>query len=117
MARLPSNGDIGRALAPGCPPCCSRPLIIPGQRARRSAARPSRSLLVHQPSDQYFALTDMVGWPDYPFLFHLFDQFGGAIVANVQVSLDKARTGLALARDDRDRLLIQPSLAFACRTQ
>ena len=38
--------------------------------------------------DQNFALADMVRHADHALIFHLFNQLGGLVVANRQLSLD-----------------------------
>src|SRR5579859_2776049 len=53
------------------------------------------------------ALADVVGGADDAFGLHALDDAGGAVVADLQVALHKARRGLALAADDRDRLVVE----------
>ena len=53
---------------------------------------------------QHFALADMVGGADDAFGFHALDDAGGAVVADLQVALDEAGRGLALAADQRHRV-------------
>src|SRR5579864_7097355 len=49
----------------------------------------------------------MVGGTDDAFLFHALDDAGGAVVADLQVALDETSRGLALAGDERDRLIVE----------
>src|SRR5437763_5716492 len=53
------------------------------------------------------AFADMVGRADDPLGFHALDQPRGAVVADLQIALHKARRGLALARDERHGLVVQ----------
>src|SRR5437588_10233867 len=53
------------------------------------------------------ALADMVGGADDAFGLHAREQTRGAVVADLQIALHKARRGLALARDERDGLVVQ----------
>src|SRR5437588_8942669 len=53
------------------------------------------------------ALADMVGGADNAFGFHALDEARGAVVADLQIALHKARRGLALARDERDGLVVE----------
>src|SRR5687768_7429804 len=56
---------------------------------------------------QHFALADVVGLAHHAFFFHALDDAGGAVVADLQVALDEAGGAFALARDQRDRLVIE----------
>src|SRR5262245_2752912 len=56
---------------------------------------------------QHFTLADMVGLAHHAFLFHALDDAGGAVVADLQVALDEAGGAFALARDQRDRLVVE----------
>src|SRR5471032_3127028 len=49
----------------------------------------------------------MVGAADDAFLLHAFDDAGGAVVADLQVALDEAHAALALARHERNRLVVE----------
>src|SRR3546814_11095784 len=49
----------------------------------------------------------MVGAADDAFLFHALHDAGGAVVADLQVALDKRRAGLALAADQSHRLVVE----------
>src|SRR5476649_2253733 len=49
----------------------------------------------------------MVGAADDAFLLHAFDDAGGAVVADLQIALDEAGAALALARHQRDRLVVE----------
>src|SRR5947208_2822810 len=53
------------------------------------------------------ALADMVGGADDAFGFHALDQSRGAVVADLQIPLHKARRGLALAGDERHGLVVE----------
>src|SRR5438067_7008301 len=53
------------------------------------------------------ALADMVGGADDALGFHALDQSRGAVVADLQIALHKARRGLALAGDERHGLVVQ----------
>src|SRR5437764_6198788 len=53
------------------------------------------------------AFADMVGRADDALGFHALDEPRGAVVADLQIALHKARRGLALAGDERHRLVIQ----------
>src|SRR5471032_2752294 len=54
----------------------------------------------------------MVGAADNAFLLHAFDDAGGAVIADLQVALDEAHAALALARHERNRLVVE-LVAFA----
>src|SRR5579862_4273911 len=54
-----------------------------------------------------FALADVIGRADDAVGFHPLDEAGGAVVADLQVALDKARRGLAFAADEGDGLMIE----------
>src|SRR5438067_13736432 len=60
------------------------------------------------------ALADMVGGADDAFGLHALDQTRGAVVADLQIALHKARRGLALARDERDGLVVQRIARATC---
>src|SRR5262249_53579097 len=62
---------------------------------------------VRAAADQDFALADVVGGADDAFGLHALDQAGGAVVADLQIALHEAGRGLALARDQRDRLVVE----------
>ena len=49
----------------------------------------------------------MVGRADDAFTLHALDYAGGAIVADLQIALDETRAALALARHQRDRLVVE----------
>src|SRR5690606_39446835 len=49
----------------------------------------------------------MVGGADDPLLLHPLDQRGGAVVADAETALDIGRRGLAIAQDDRYRLIVR----------
>src|SRR5471032_2519797 len=49
----------------------------------------------------------MVGAADNAFLLHPFDDAGGAVIADLQVALDEAHAALALARHERNRLVVE----------
>src|SRR5215470_5399625 len=49
----------------------------------------------------------MVGGADDALRLHAFDEARGAVVADLQIALHKARRGLALARDERDGLVVE----------
>src|SRR5438270_7860933 len=53
------------------------------------------------------ALADMVGGADDALGFHALDEARGAVVADLQIALHKARRGLALAGDERHGLVVQ----------
>src|SRR5215472_17662604 len=89
------------------------PQIASLRQTRAAWLPPSPALiLLHHPPDQHLPLADVVGGTDHPLLLHLLDQLGGPVVAQVQVPLDEAGAGLALARHHCDRLLIQAPLAL-----
>src|SRR3954453_19673921 len=71
---------------------CSEPIMPPFLTRRRR---------------QHLALADMVGGADHAFGLHALDQLGGAVVADLEVALDKARRGLAFAAYQRGRLIVQ----------
>src|SRR5579872_362273 len=54
-----------------------------------------------------FALADVVGAADDAFRFHALDDAGGAVVADLQMALDEAGRGLALAGDQRHGLVVE----------
>src|SRR5262249_50301452 len=56
--------------------------------------------------------TDVIRLADNAFLLHPFHQRGGTVVANLQTTLNIAGRSLAVARHDRNRLLIKIA-AFA----
>src|ERR1051326_4013334 len=56
---------------------------------------------------EHLALADMVGGADDPLGFHALDQPCGAVVADLQIALHKARRSLALAGDERHGLVVQ----------
>src|SRR4029079_8766857 len=56
---------------------------------------------------EHLPLADMVGGADDPLGFHALDQPRGAVVADLQIALHKARRGLALAGDERHGLVVQ----------
>src|SRR5436190_21629165 len=49
----------------------------------------------------------MVGGADHALLLHALDDAGGAVVADLQIALDEAHAALALAGDQRDRLVVE----------
>src|SRR5262249_59691569 len=60
-----------------------------------------------------FPLADVICRRDHAFLLHTLDDAGGAVVADLQVALDEAHAALALARHQRDRLVVElVALAF-----
>src|SRR5690348_8147329 len=62
---------------------------------------------------QHLALADVVGGADHALLLHALDDAGGSVVADLQVALDEAGRALALARHERDRLVVElVALAF-----
>src|SRR5258705_12999957 len=63
--------------------------------------------------DLAFAL--VVGLADHAVLFHALDQPRRAVIADLQAALDVGGRDLALARDDRDRLVVEIIAAFAAR--
>ena len=56
----------------------------------------------------------MVGGGHDTFLFHLFDQLGGAVVADRQVALNEAGGRLALSCHHGDGLVEQVLLSIGC---
>ena len=72
------------------------------ERSRYAGCRPHRA-----GGRQHLALADVVGGADDAFGLHPLDQLGGAVVADLQMALHKARRGLALAAHQRDRLVVQ----------
>src|SRR5947208_16450085 len=66
-----------------------------------------RAVLSAARRGQDFTLADVVGLADDAIGFHPLDQAGGAVVADLQVALDKARRGLALAADEGNGLGIE----------
>src|SRR5579862_9535873 len=54
-----------------------------------------------------FALADVIGRADDAVGFHPLDEAGGAVVADLQVALDKAGRSLAFAADKGDGLMIE----------
>src|SRR5580704_6896069 len=67
----------------------------------------SSALAIVDVTRQDLALADMVGRTDHALAFHALDDAGGAVVADLQVALDEARAAFALARHQRDRLVIE----------
>ena len=61
---------------------------------------------------QHLALADMVGARHHALALHALDDAGGAVVADLEVALDEAGAALALARHQRDRLVVE-LVAFA----
>ena len=55
----------------------------------------------------------MVGGADDALLLHALDDAGGAVVADLQMALDKTGRGLALAGDERHRLVVKLIAAAA----
>jgi len=49
----------------------------------------------------------MVGTADDAFFLHPLNDAGGAIIADLQMALHKAGRGLALAGDERHRLIVE----------
>src|SRR5271156_6659195 len=62
---------------------------------------------VRTAADQHLALADMVGLADHALGLHALDQARRAVVADLQIALDEAGRGLALARHQRDRLVVE----------
>src|SRR6185436_7331626 len=98
----------------------TQPIRRPGAIARCTSAafvarhwppfrHPSASPLVSPAAlrRQHFALADVVGLAHDAFFFHAFDDAGSAVVADLQVALDEAGGAFALARDQRDRLVVE----------
>src|SRR5487761_314139 len=74
------------------------------------------------PARQDLALADMVGGADDPLGFHPLDDPRGAVVADLQMTLDKAGRSLALAAYHGHGLLIERITRFsvhlaACRIE
>src|SRR5690242_9347880 len=59
-----------------------------------------------------FALAGVIGLADDTFQFHAFHQRGRTVVADLQPALDVAGGRLAVALDDRNRLLEQVAAAI-----
>src|SRR5262249_54157847 len=86
-----------------------------GSKYRALAGRPvadAGSVRVDVPC-QDFALADAVGGADDAFLLHPLDDPRRAVVADLQVALDEAGRGLALAADDRNGLVVERVAAAA----
>src|SRR5437763_15936679 len=56
---------------------------------------------------EHLALADMVGGADDAFGSHAVDQARGAVVADLQIALHKARRSLALAGNERHGLVVE----------
>src|SRR5579885_1781789 len=65
---------------------------------RRRQRRPIAATLARR-RRQHLALADVVGLADHAFGLHPLDDPGGAVVADLEMPLDKAGRGLALAAD------------------
>src|SRR5262245_12589980 len=65
---------------------------------------------------QHLALADMVRGADDALGLHALDDPGGAVVADLQVPLHQARRRLALAADQRPRLVVETVARFRLLT-
>src|SRR5690606_24309557 len=63
--------------------------------------------VVSATTQENFPLADVVRGADDAVRFHLLDDAGGAIVADLQVTLDEAGGCLSLARDESHRAVVE----------
>src|SRR5437763_1089118 len=76
----------------------------------RASCRPGWQTALFDPLvvfDQNLALSGVVGPADDAFLLHALDDRGSAVVADLQAPLDVAGRGLAVAKNDGNRLIVE----------